>query len=119
MVPWVGFWYGSVVQGCIHTFLLCDPASMCCLPIIPSWILFVFLRVSFFFSLQPSGLLLRQLCTMIVQGRSPNLLGSPDRPTGCILSISIVIGLHDQWVYPSLSKSPVKMDLDDDDDDIL
>ena len=33
------------------------------------------------------------------------------------LSISVVIGLHDQWVYPSLSKSPVKMDLDDDDDD--
>ena len=31
----------------------------------------------------------------------------------------LVIALHDQWVYPSLSHSPVKMDLDDDDDDVL
>ena len=35
----------------------------------------------------------------------------------CFCQFLLVIGLHDQWVYPSLSHSLVKMDLDDDDDD--
>ena len=54
---------------------------------------------------------------MIVRGRSPNLLGSPDRSKVVFCQFLLVIGLHDQWVYSSLSHSPVKMDLDDDDDD--
>ena len=53
---------------------------------------------------------------MIVRGRSPNLLGSPDRSKVVFCQFLLVIGPHDQWVYPSLSHSLVKMDLDDDDD---
>ena len=45
---------------------------------------------------------------MIVRGRSPNLLGSPDRSKVVFCQFLLVIGLHDQWVYPSLSNSSVK-----------
>ena len=81
---------------------------------------------SLFFLLFSSSFCLYNLFRLVVllnnfvtfiRGRSPNLLGSPDRSMVVFCQSLLAIGLHDQWVYPSLSHSPIKMDLDDDDDD--